>query len=73
MARFTYDLLKLQTLFLDERITAAFYLLPTRSCARTMGDNIAHFERLTAELKDVFNKVITVPIIVIGFENEEEA
>lgn len=70
MARFPYDLLKLQALFLDERITDAFYLVPTSRCARTMGDNIANFERLTAELKDVFNKVITVPIIVIGFENE---
>jgi len=73
MARFPYDLLKLQALFLDERIAAAFYLVPTRRCARTMGDNIANFERLTAELKGVFNKVITVPIIVIGFENEEKA
>ena len=73
MARFPYDLLKLQVLFLDERITAAFYLVPTSRCARTMGDNIANFERLTAELKDVFNKVITVPIVVIGFENEEES
>lgn len=73
MARFPYDLLKLQALFLDERITAAFYLVPTSSCAKIMGDNIANFERLTAELKDVFNKVITVPIVVIGFENEEES
>jgi len=60
-------------LFLDEIITGAFYLLPTGSCARIMGENIANYERLTAELSDIFNKAITVPIMVIGFENEDES
>jgi len=73
MARFYADLLKLQALFLDEIITGAFYLLPTGSCARIMGENIANYERLTAELSDIFNKAITVPIMVIGFENEDES
>ena len=73
MARFYADLLKLQALFLDESITGGFYLVPTSSCARVMGDNIANYERLTSELSEIFNKVITVPIVVIGFENEEES
>jgi len=73
MSRFAYDLLKLQALYLEERISAAFCLIPTRSCANIMGDNIANFERTTAELKEVFNKVIIVPLVVIGFENEEES
>lgn len=73
MARFYADLLKLQAQFLDDNITGAFYLIPTGSCARIMGENIANYERLTAELSEVFNKAITVPIMVIGFENEEES
>ena len=72
MARFYADLLKLQALFLDDIIIGAFYLLPTLSCARIMSDNIANYERLTSELSNVFNKVITVPIVIIGFENEED-
>ena len=71
MSRFPYDLLKLQALFLDGRISGAFYLLPTKSCAEIMGSNIANYERLTAELSAIFRKVITVPIVVIGFENED--
>ena len=72
MGRFYADLLKLQALFLDDIIIGAFYLLPTRTCANIMSDNIANYERLTSELSNVFNKVITVPIVVIGFENEDD-
>jgi len=69
MARFYADLLKLQALYLDGAISGAFYLLPTRICAQVMGSNIANYERLTAELSQVFNKVITVPTFVIGIES----
>lgn len=71
MARFYADLLKLQSLFLEETIYAAVYILPTRLTARSMGQNIAHFERLTSEISEEFHRVITVPMQVIGFENEE--
>jgi hypothetical protein len=70
VSRFPYDLLKLQALFLDDRINSAFYILPTKACATIMGSNIANFERLTAELQNIFSKVITMPIVVLGFENE---
>lgn len=73
MARFYADLLKLQAQFLDDNIRCAIYLLPTRSCAKIMGENIAHFERLSAELASEFKQVITVPIVVMGFENQEES
>ena len=71
MARFYADLLKLQSLFLEEMIYGAVYLIPTRSAARLMGQNMANFERLTSELSEEFNRVITVPIQVIGFEDGE--
>lgn len=71
MARFYADLLKLQSLFLEETIYGAIYLLPTRSAARQMGQNMANSERLTNELSEEFHRVITVPMQVIGFEDGE--
>ena len=67
-SRFPYDLLKLQVLYLEKRIKAAFYILPSKKCANIMGSNIANSERLTTEISKVFIKVITIPIVVIGFE-----
>lgn len=70
MSRFYADLLKLQAQFIEGKIKGAIYVLPTRSASRVMGQNIAHFERLTSELKEEFNRVITVPLVVIGVESE---
>ncbi len=69
MARFYADLLKLQAQFLDGKITAAIYILPCREAAVQMGENLAHFERLTSEVTSMFSKVITVPLLVYGFYN----
>lgn len=67
MSRAPYDLLKLQYLFQSERVDAAALALPTKDAARIIGDNIANAERVINELK-LFNRVITVPIIVVAFE-----
>lgn len=67
MSRAPYDLLKLQYLFQAHRIKAAALALPTKEAARKMGDNIAHAERVVRELQ-LFDRVITVPILVIAFE-----
>lgn len=67
MSRAPYDLLKLQHLFQSGKIEAAAIALPTQDAARTMGDNIANAERICRELK-LFNRVITVPILVVAFE-----
>lgn len=71
MARFYADILKLQSLFLEESIYGAIYLLPTKSAARAMGQNLANYERLIAELSEEFYRVITIPMHVIGFESGE--
>lgn len=71
MARFYADLLKLQSLFIEETIYGAIYILPTRVTARQMGQNVAHFERLTSELSEEFHRVITIPLLVVGFEDGE--
>ena len=67
MSRAPYDLLKMQFLFQSERIEAAALALPTNSAARTIGDNIANAERVIKEL-DLFDRVISVPILVVAFE-----
>lgn len=67
MSRAPYDLLKLQYLFQSERIEAGALALPTREAAKAIGDNIANAERVIKELQ-LFDRVITVPIIVVAFE-----
>ena len=67
MSRAPYDLLKLQYLFQSERIEAAALALPTREAAKVIGDNIANAERVIKELQ-LFDRVITVPILVVAFE-----
>ena len=67
MSRAPYDLLKLQYLFQSKRIQAAAIGLPTQEAARTIGDNIANAERVIRELQ-LFDRVITVPILVVAFE-----
>jgi hypothetical protein len=65
MGRFYADLLKLQYLYINHKIVQAFYIIPTKQVAKKMGSNLANFERLVDELK-LFEKIITVPIFIIG-------
>jgi len=67
MSRAPYDLLKLQYLFQSKRIEAAALALPTKEAAKIIGDNIAQAERVIKEL-ELFDRVITVPILVVAFE-----
>lgn len=62
------DILKLQTLFLQDKIKAGIIIVPTSDCARKYASNSASFERLVREL-GIFTQVITMPIIVVGFYN----
>ena len=67
VSRVFYDLLKLQYLFIRVKIEAAALAVPTRAGAQNLGSNIANFERLCGELQ-LYDRVITVPILVIAFE-----
>ena len=67
MSRAPYDLLKLEYLFRSNRIEAAALALPTKEAAGTIGDNIANADRVCRALK-LFDRVITVPIMVVEFE-----
>ncbi|EMT54686.1 Restriction endonuclease BglII [Brevibacillus borstelensis AK1] len=71
MSRFYADLLKLQSLYQKDKATCAIYILPTKSASLKIAKNVANFERLTNELS-LFKHVITMPIYVIGLDEEEE-
>lgn len=71
MARMYADILKLQALYMDEKIIAAIFVLPTKECANSFGGNVANYDRFLNELTNIFSKVITVPMVIIGFDNEE--
>lgn len=67
MSRFYADLLKLQTLFLKDKINVAIYILPSKKAAKSLGDNITNSERFKSEL-DLFKHIITLPILVLAIE-----
>lgn len=67
MSRAPYDLLKLQYLFLANKVECAALALPTKAAAKRIGSNLANADRVANELK-LFNRVITVPIMLIAFE-----
>jgi len=67
MARMYADLIKLQTLYLDNAIEAAILVLPSQPVALSIGDNIAQSARLEREL-EIFRKVFYVPSLVVSLE-----
>ena len=68
MARFYADLLKLQHLYCSNRIVGAFYIVPEKAYAKSLGSNLTNDDRLTKELS-IFETTITVPIMVFGVWN----
>lgn len=71
VGRIYADLLKLQTLYTKGNITAGIILIPKIKTAKELGSNMANYERLIRELP-IFSQVITMPIVVIGFDGTEE-
>ena len=72
MARFYADLMKLQLVFADGLANGALYVIPTKRAAQELGSNVVNYERVVAEAR-LFAKIITVPLVVLGFEDEEGA
>jgi hypothetical protein len=70
MARFYADLMKLELVFIDDLADGALYVVPTKRAARELGSNIASYERVIAEA-ELFGRIITVPLMVLGFEDGE--
>jgi hypothetical protein len=67
MARMYADLMKLQTLRLDNAIKAAAIIVPSNRMAKLLGSNVADAKRLEREL-NIFKKAYHVPTVVFGLE-----
>jgi hypothetical protein len=67
ISRAMYDLLKLQTMYLNRVIEAACLAVPSGSAAGILGGNLANGNRLSDELK-LFSRHITVPLVLLAFE-----
>ncbi len=67
MSRMYADLMKLQALYTSGSIKTGILLVPTALSARVLGSNLANYERLTRELS-IFERVITIPLAIIGME-----
>lgn len=67
MARMYADLIKLQTLYLDNAIRSAVIVLPSQPVANILGDNVAQATRLERELK-IFKKAYSVPTVIYALE-----
>jgi hypothetical protein len=67
MARMYADLIKLQTLYLDNAIRAAVLVVPSEPVALLLGSNIAQAKRLERELS-IFKKAYHVPTLIYALE-----
>ncbi len=69
VSRYYADLLKLQTLFSNQVIRSAIFIVPTKREAKMIGSNIVSYERVIEELA-VFYKTIQVPLLIFGIERD---
>lgn len=67
MSRMYADLIKLQTMYLDNQIKAAAILVPSQEVAKLLGSNIAQAKRLERELA-IFKKAYHVPTLIYALE-----
>lgn len=67
MARTYADLMKLQTLYLDNAISAAVLIVPSQPLALALGSNIAQASRIEREL-EIFRKAYHVPTLLYALE-----
>lgn len=67
ISRYAYDLLKLQHLYIRREIESAVLAVPNKAASSRLGSNIAQAERIWGEL-NIFDRIITLPIMVIAFE-----
>ena len=67
MARMYADLIKLQTLYLNNAIKSAVIVVPSEPVAKLLGSNIAQAKRLAREL-DIFKKAYHVPTLIFALE-----
>jgi hypothetical protein len=71
MSRWYSDIFKLQTAYSQSLVDIGLSIVPMGSLARQIDSNIVSFERVVRELPSA-NLSITLPILVIGIEPDEE-
>lgn len=71
MSRWYSDIFKLQTAYSQGMADLGLSIVPMGSLAKRIDSNIASFERVVRELPSA-NLSITVPILVIGVEHDEQ-
>lgn len=71
MARWYADVFKFQVSYTQRDIDVAVLVVPTRRVGRLVGENIADFERISNELPRALMS-ITLPILVVGLEMDDE-
>lgn len=67
MARMYADLIKLQTMYLNNAIKSAALVVPSQQVAALLGSNIAQATRLERELV-IFRKAYHVPTLIFALE-----
>jgi len=67
ISRAIYDLMKLQYLFQQRKIGAAALAVPTKAAGLLIASNVASVERVWNEVQ-LFDRIITLPLLVVGFE-----
>lgn len=68
VARWHSDLIKLQSMYLDGKITAASMIIPGDAVSKKFNSNVISDTRLKRELA-VFKKVYTVPTLIFVLED----
>jgi len=66
-ARSSLDLIKIQHLYVNEKIKGAIYIILTSEAAVKVASNLANFETLEKEI-NVFKETFTCPILLIGLQ-----
>lgn len=64
------DLLKLQSLYQKGKIKGAYYLLPTKIEAMSIGSGTANLDKLLVDL-EIFQNSISIPLYILGLERKE--
>jgi hypothetical protein len=67
IARAFYDLMKFQSMFLQNRIEGGLLILPSIGAAKALGSNVANFNRVKNEIQ-LFSDIITFPCLIIGLD-----
>lgn len=65
IARYYTDIIKLEKAFQDDLIDIGVLIVPDRDRSKSIGTNVAYYERAEKELKEM-REIISCPIVVYG-------